>query len=215
MTAKPNTILVLGGGIFPDGTLTNLSKQRLDAAVVLHKKQAAPTITVLGSRKSTYLPNAIDFPEAGAVLRARYLEEQGIDPAHIQKIEDGKDTIGEVLACQQDFARHEIRHFILVTSTLHMKRAKWLFETILGADYTVVPHNVDCGGLLVAEEEADYLAATQNYFQFYPERIKNPLNWHAENPSLYQSFRDIHDRYHPPGKESEAYIGVNPLTVNP
>lgn len=204
----PDTILVLGGGIFPDGTLTNLSRQRLDKAVSLYQQGEALSITVLGARKSTYLPDAIEFPEAGAQLRARYLVAQGIPGDRIVRIEDGIDTIGEALACRDAFSVSHTHHFILVTSALHMKRAQWLFETLLGADYKVVPRGVDCGGLLSAAEEAEYLAATQSYFRTHPHKLARAHDWHTDNPALYRVFKNIHDGYHPLGRESEAYIGV-------
>lgn len=204
---EADTILILGGGVFPDGTLTNLSRQRLDAAISLFKQGAAPTLTVLGSQKSTYLPDAITFAQTGASLRAAYLVSKGITADRILKIEDGKDTIGEAIACKMAFPAHNTKTFILVTSVLHIPRSEWLFQTILGDGYRIIPHGVPCGGLLLADEERDYLLTTQAYFRKHPENLKHLSNWHADNPALYQSFKDIHDSYHPPGKESEAYIG--------
>lgn len=203
-----DTILVLGGGFFPDGSLTNLSRQRLDAAAELFRQGAAPTVTVLGGVKSTYLPGAIAYDKAGADKRADYMEQLGVPRAQINIIRDGRDTIGEALACRRHFPSFGIHAFLLVTSALHMPRAAWLFSTILGPGYTITPHGVECGGLLLAGEEAAYLDFTRRYFGEHPGCLDVPEGWHDKHPALYAGFKAIHDRFHPPGRESEAYCAV-------
>jgi uncharacterized SAM-binding protein YcdF (DUF218 family) len=205
---EAQTIVVLGGGRFNDGSLTNLSLQRLDAAINLFNAGEAPTITVLGGSKSTYLPGALGFEKPGAEARADYLVAKGIPADRINQIPDGRDTIGEAITCRDHLPKFGVSSLILVTSTLHMPRSKWLFETILGSGYQIQTHGADCGGLLLADEETSYLRTTQEYFASHPGCLEKPGNWHESNPDLYTSFKAIHDRFHPPGKESEAYAGV-------
>ena len=61
---------------------------------------------------------------------------------------------------------------------------------------------------MLADEEAAYLRTTQDYFASHPGCLTQPGNWHDSNPELYTAFKRIHDEFHPPGKESEAYLAV-------
>ena len=206
--AVAQTAVILGGGFFPDGTLTNLSRQRLDAGAQLFLSGQVLSLTVLGTSKSTYLPNALSYDRPGAEKRAEYLQGKGIPSASINKIIDGRDTIGEALACRKALPDLGISNFILVTSDIHMARAMWIFSTILSMDFVITPYGVPCGGLLLPDEEAVYLETTQNYFAARPGILENVDDWHNHHAQLYRLFKDIHDRFHPPGKESEAYCAV-------
>lgn len=204
-TASYPTAVVLGGGFFMDGTLTTLSRQRLDAAIALFRAEKIATITVLGERKSTYLSNAIEFEKTGAEKRADYLAQSGIPTDKIHQIPFGRDTIGEALAVKK---HGEFSKFLLITSDLHMPRAHWIFQTILGDSVKIEDYPVPCDGLLLMEEEQDYLAATRNYFATRPHILENTDNWHTLHSELYATFKTIHDKHHPKGKESQAYCAV-------
>ena len=65
-------IIILGGGRDNKGKLTQMSTQRLDKGYQIYKT-GNKKILVLGSKYSTYLPNAIHFPETGAQLRKKWL----------------------------------------------------------------------------------------------------------------------------------------------
>ena len=207
------TFLVLGGGRFPDGTLTHLSTQRLDASVALYKERKAFSITVLGGGSSTYLPNAIQYSTSGAEERARYLSAKGIPASRIFKIENGKDTIGEAIACRDHMPSLGFSRFILVTSELHIPRSRWLFQTILGPGFHIDFFGVPCQGILIEEEEKSYLEATQHYFKENPDCLDDTRDWHNRQAALYKVFKKIHDKFHPPGKASEAYCAVTPASL--
>lgn len=207
MIEKPIAI-ILGGGITPDGQLTRLSKQRLDKGIELFQKGLTSKLVALGELRSTYFENAIQFDISGAERRAKYLMEHGIPESAIQKIEKGRDTIGEGLASRDFYRTQPEKNFLLVTSEKHMPRALWIFRCLFGGGYEIEPVGVDCGGILLSEEEKEYFDVTQDYFsKINPDNFACD-NWHEMNKQLYTIFKIIHDKYHPFGKESEAYYAV-------
>jgi uncharacterized SAM-binding protein YcdF (DUF218 family) len=201
--------VILGGGMTPEGRLTDLSKQRLNAGISLYKLSRIKRIVVLGGHKSTYFANAIEFDLPGSQIKARYLIEAGIPETAIDEISDGLDTIGEAIACRQNLPRYGITHFMLVTSELHMPRAQWIFSAVLGGAFGFESYPVPCGNILIEAEEEEYLAATKRYFNFGRNFDFNRPDWHGNNQPLYEEFARIHDVYHPPGHESRAYAAVS------
>lgn len=208
MEHLPQTAVILGGGFLPDGSLTPLSLQRLDAGVELFQRGVVPSLTVLGAIKRSYLPNISDYARPGAESRAEYLMSQGVPEGSINKILDGRDSIGEFLGLRKHLPALGVNDFILVTSEIHMPRSLWLAATILGDGYSVHPHPVPCGGLLIADEDAAYLKATREYFAARPNILDDTENWHTTHSDLYNRFKEIHDEFHPPGQESQAYFAV-------
>lgn len=205
---KAPIAIILGGGITLEGELTRLSRQRLDRGIALFHSGKISKLVVLGETRSTYFENAIRFDVPGAERRADYLTSHGVPQESIQKIEKGRDTIGEGLACRDFYRTQPEKSFLLVTSEIHMPRALWVFRCLFGEGYSIDPEGVDCKGILLKDEEVEYLEVTKNYFA-----NENPDNftcddWHDKNKSLYSAFKLIHDKYHPLGKESEAYFAV-------
>ena len=205
--APQKIAIILGGGITPDGQLTQLSIQRLDAGMDVYKDKTVDMLLVLGGFKSTYLPNSIEFKETAAQKRSTYLIAKGIPETSIIKVEAGRDTIGEALACRDFLEGTFLHHIILVTSDKHMPRAAWIFQYVLGENYFIQQHNVECGNILLEDEEKEYLQTTRDYLNGKNMAVDTDT-WHANNPELYALFKMIHDKYHPKGKESQAYFAV-------
>ena len=96
-----------------------------------------------------------------------------------------------------------------------MPRALFIFQRIFGPNLHVDEGSglgqVPTGDILLEDEEIHYLAAVQKVFATLPKVITDPANWkewYTEHQDLYQEYQRIHDIYHPPGKESQAYVGV-------
>lgn len=197
---KYDAIIVLGGGRYNDGSLTELSKQRLDAGAELFKKGVAPKIFALGEKYSTYRPGAICFPQTGASLRSKYLREKGVPKNNIILLENGRDTINEALVCNEKCQELEYKKILVVTSDKHLPRALYIFKKVFGKGYSINGQGVPCGDLLIEEEEKEYLEAFKKYL-FQPE--------------LYKIYGQIHDKFHPSGQESQAYAGVKDSGLRP
>ncbi len=191
--ATYDVIIVLGGGRYNDGSLTELSKQRLDAGAELLKKRVAPKIFALGGKYSTYRPGAICFSQTGASLRSKYLQEKGVPQKNIVLVEDGKDTISEALICKEKCQNQNFKKILVVTSDKHLPRALYIFKKVFGKGCSISGYGVLCGDLLIEEEEKEYLEVFKKYL-FQPE--------------LYKVYGQIHDKFHPAGQESQAYAGV-------
>ena len=202
--------IILGGGRYNNDKLTPLSIQRLDRGYNLYKKKVVPKLITLGGRYSTYSPKAIKFDKTCAQLRKEYLITLGVNAKDIIKIEDGRDTICEAFAAREQLKKLKLTNLILITSDKHMKRALWIFNRIFGKKFSIIGEEVSCGNILIPEEEKEYFEVTKKLFKKFPQDIPMPnlLTWFKDQAELYIKFKKIHDKYHPPGKESQAYVGV-------
>ena len=202
--------IILAGGRYNTGKLTPLSIQRLDRGYELYKEKVVSKIITLGGHYSTYSPKAIKMAESGAQLSKEYLMRLGADAKDIIKTEDGRDTICEAFTAREQIEKLEFTDLIIVTSDQHMERALWVYHRILGKNFSIIGEEVPCGDILIIEEEKEYFEATRKFFQKFPQEIRMPdlLTWFDNNAELYIRFKRTHDKYHPPGKESQAYSGV-------
>ena len=70
---------------------------------------------------------------------------------------------------------------------------------------------VATGDILIEEEEKEYLSLVKDLFGKMPKTITQPPDWdswYSENLDFYNGYKRIHDKFHPTGKESQAYTGV-------
>lgn len=210
ISLKYDAIVVLGGGRTNQGELTPLSKQRLDKGIELYKEGSSDTVVVLGGPYSTYSPNAIRFKDTGARIRGQYLINNGVDPNDIMYVENGRDTILEAFASRQKLRDLGIKKIGLVTSDKHLDRSLFIFGRVFGPENQIEGISVPCGDILNVEEEAAYLEAAKRFFANFPDTIPDPNfeTWFSNHAELYGEYKMIHDRFHPPGQESQAYMGV-------
>jgi uncharacterized SAM-binding protein YcdF (DUF218 family) len=210
MDKQYDAIIVLGGGRNNSGDLTPLSTQRLDKGGELFKQGVSPKVFALGGYKSTYSPQAITFDRTGATLRSEYLQTLGVPIDSVVLVENGKDTIGEAFASREIARELNAKSLLVVTSDKHMERSLFIFRRIFGQDFQIDGSGVPCGDLLNSDEEKEYLGVVERFFSGLPENIPNPdpESWYQDHADLYQQYKEIHDRFHPTGKESQAYSGV-------
>lgn len=215
---KFDAIIVLGGGRFNDGSLTPLSTVRLDKGMELYRDGISDHLLAMGGEYSTYRPGAIRFNDTGAVLRKNYYMDHGVPENAIISIDwECRDTIGEAFALRKKAKELGLRNFALVTSEKHMERALFLFQRILGKDFTVYGDEntaANTGDLLDSAEEKEYLALWKEAFSTLSEDIPDPENWsewYKGMETYYLRHKEIHDRFHPAGKESQAYSGVKEI----
>jgi uncharacterized SAM-binding protein YcdF (DUF218 family) len=202
--------IVLGGGRYNDGTLTPLSLGRLDRGIRLYRTGTARRLILLGGPFITYSPNAIRFRKTGAQVRKEYAVRQGVPASAVLKVESGRDTICEAFAARDLVRAKKYSRVQLVTSEKHLPRALWLFRRIFGKRVSITGVPVPSGRLLFAREEAAYFRLTKRFFSTFPAVIPTPnlSTWFFDHAVLYAAFKRIHDSFHPPGRESQAYAGV-------
>jgi uncharacterized SAM-binding protein YcdF (DUF218 family) len=200
----------LGGGRDRDGSLTWLSRQRLEKAAELYKSGKASKVLALGGHYSTYRPNAIRFKEAGARLRAKYLMALGISRKDIVLAPNGGDTMKEAFASRKAVQKQGYKKILLVTSDKHMKRALFIFRRIFGGEIKIIGVKVPCGDILNSDEEREYYQLVNKFLGSFPKEIPDPDldRWIMDHRDYYDKHQAIHDKYHPRGQESQAYAGV-------
>jgi uncharacterized SAM-binding protein YcdF (DUF218 family) len=208
--AKYDAIIVLGGGRTNDGGLTELSRQRLDKGSELYKQGVAPKVFALGGPYSTYSPNAIRFDKTGADLRSEYLQSCGVSRNGIILIPDGRETMLEAFTSRTVVRDLGFKRIMLVTSDKHMERSLYIFRRIFGRNIEIDGSEVPCGDLLNEHEEKEYLAIVRAFLDAMPDDIPDPNfdTWFEVHEGYYRQHKEIHDRYHPAGKKSQAYMGV-------
>jgi len=212
MSYKYDAIIVLGGGRTNNGTLTNLSTQRLVKGAELYKEDLASKVFALGGVYSTYNPNAIKFDRSGAELRRDFLIEQGVKPDDIIEVAEGRDTIFEAFVSREKARELGLKKLLVVTSDKHLDRALLIYKRIFGKDFVIEGNGVHCGDLLNEGEESEYLELVKKFFLHLPEDIPIPESWgqwYEDNIELYEGYREIHKRYLTDGVETnQAYMGV-------
>lgn len=124
-------IIVLGGGIRPDGSLPELVYPRLEAAYALHKKTGASIIT---SGRYSYLWEK-PFPKSteSAAMR-RVLIKMGVPAKKIKAEQRSKDTISNAY-----YLKKMVRdsNLTVITSNFHIQRTRFIFKKIFGQKFTV------------------------------------------------------------------------------
>ncbi len=113
-------IIVLGGGIAPDGTLSNSSFRRAVHGITLHRKGLGSFLVFLGTDNT-------DGPSE-AEVRAELARQMGISPEMILTEAGPRTTREEAVRVEVLLRPMGVRSILLVTDSQHMARAQGLFE---------------------------------------------------------------------------------------
>ena len=129
-----DAIVVLGGGVHPDGTLPRVARARVERAVELFECGIAPRI-ILSGRCGLTAPDAV-LTEAAAI--AGCAAEFGVPRGALLIEDDAKDTLGNAYFTWARFLEpNDWTSIRVVTSDFHLSRAAWVFRKILGPGYDV------------------------------------------------------------------------------
>lgn len=115
-----DTIVVLAHGVSPDGVLTNSSALRAGRGITLYRKGLAPLLVFLGG--------ANQGGPTEAEVRADFARERGIPREAILTEAQAHTTREEALRVKALLQPRGVRKILLVTDSLHMVRARLLFE---------------------------------------------------------------------------------------
>ncbi len=137
---KVDVIVVLGGGIATDGTLSSGTRRRLD--YLLKKRERLLRVSIiLSGRWSGFMKMRPHITEAQAMKR--YLAKHGIRVRHVITELESLDTISNAVFVRRIVEGHRAwKKILLMTSDWHMERALWIFQRILGKSYQVIPLSV-------------------------------------------------------------------------
>ena len=127
-----DAIVVLGGGVHADGTLTRIAETRVDRAVELYQHRVAPRL-IMSGRCSLGGPEP---PLTEAAAMARYAQSRGVPADALLLEEVARDTLGNAYFVRELFLEpNGWTRIRVVTSDFHLSRAAWVFRKVLGARY--------------------------------------------------------------------------------
>jgi uncharacterized SAM-binding protein YcdF (DUF218 family) len=119
---RSEAIVVLGSKILRGGMLDNESLRRATYGIELYKKGLAPIIIFSG-------PHSGDDPSLiEAEARSKLASAMGVPSDAIFKEEAANTTREESIRISRTLAVRNIHRILLVTESLHMRRAKYVFE---------------------------------------------------------------------------------------
>ncbi len=149
----PDCILVLGCGVKPDGTPSDMLRDRIETGVELYKAGAAPKILMSGDHGQD------DYDEVGAMKR--YAESLGVPPEDIFLDHAGFCTYDSIVRAAKVFG---VKKMIVVTQKYHLFRAVFLAESF----------GIECRG--VAADLHKYRGAAMREVREVFGRCKDLLN---------------------------------------
>jgi uncharacterized SAM-binding protein YcdF (DUF218 family) len=134
INAATDAIVVLGGGVHPDGTLPPVARARVERAVELFESGVAPRL-ILSGRCGLSAPEPV-VTEAAAM--AEYAAGFGVPRRAMFLEDDAKDTLGNAYFTRREFLEpNDWTSIRVVTSDYHLSRAAWVFRKMLGPGYDV------------------------------------------------------------------------------
>ncbi|MGH7381509.1 MAG: YdcF family protein [Candidatus Methylomirabilales bacterium] len=136
-------IVVLGGGVMPDGVLSNSSMRRALHGILLHRKGLAPLLVFFGP--------VGDGGPAEAEVRAELARALGVTPEVILSAADARTTREEALRGSVLLQAKGVRRILLVTDAHHMRRARTAFEQA-GFEVLAAPTHDLSSGVFRPEE---------------------------------------------------------------
>jgi uncharacterized SAM-binding protein YcdF (DUF218 family) len=129
-----DAIVVLGGGVNPDGSLPPVARARVERAVELFESGIAPRLILSGRCGLT----ADEPVVTEAAAMAKCAAEFGVPWSALLVEDHAKDTLGNAYFTWARFLEPNGWTSIrVVTSDFHLSRAAWVFRKILGPGYDV------------------------------------------------------------------------------
>jgi uncharacterized SAM-binding protein YcdF (DUF218 family) len=145
-----DAIVVLGSGIWGNETMDTESMRRALAGIQFYKRGLAPILVFSGGGRSP------GTETTEAELRAKLAETMGILPDSIVKVETAHTTFQESTHIFSALRPRGAERILLVTDSLHMRRAVRVFEH---AGFRVQPAvSVDYPSALSSSQDRLWLA---------------------------------------------------------
>ena len=122
-----DAIIVLGAYVFPDGTVSEMLRDRLDVGYHLYHLNKSPKILVSGDHGRK------EYDEVNGMRR--YLQSKGIPRENIFMDHAGFDTYDSLYRARDVF---EVKKAVIVSQAYHLKRALYIARE-LGIEAYGVP----------------------------------------------------------------------------
>jgi uncharacterized SAM-binding protein YcdF (DUF218 family) len=121
LVAPADAIVVLGGGVRNDNSLSDESMRRFVRGVSLYKEGLAPTLVLLG-------PSSRGRTRAEAEVRADMARVFGVPNEALLTFTRAYTTRNEAMSTAELLASRHAKNIVLVTGSIHMRRARLAFE---------------------------------------------------------------------------------------
>jgi len=148
-----DAIVVLGGGLNPDGSLTSSSLRRVLRGILLQRAHVAPQLVLLGSKEE-------------AQTRAALAHQLGVPPNATVMVAGARTTREEAWMVRGVVALDRSR-IVLVTDRQHMPRARRLFQRLSFAAQPAETDDIP----YPARQPEDRLRLTRRVVEEYAARI--------------------------------------------
>lgn len=133
IAAYPQIIVVLGGGILPDGTPAPATLARGEAASDLARAHPDAAIICSGSHGVGRKPRRSE-----AAAMADLIVAAGVDRERIFLEDESRDTIGNAVhVADRYLGTIAPRHVYIVTSPFHLERSVETFRLVLGPRWEI------------------------------------------------------------------------------
>ncbi len=132
MIRPADAVVVLGAGIGQDGELSRESLRRAVQGILLWRAREAPILVFSGP--------SFEHSPIESEVRAAMAKAFGVAPDAIVTETTANTTREEALRIGAELRAHHARRILLVTDSMHMRRAQALFER---AGFDVLPASVD------------------------------------------------------------------------
>ncbi len=113
------TVLVLGAGVYANGQLSPILKDRVDTALLIYKAGKVNRILVSGDNSSFTYNEVVPVRE--------YLLQQGVPPSHIFLDYAGFNTYDSMYRARDIFG---VDSAIVVTQEFHIPRATYIADSL-------------------------------------------------------------------------------------
>lgn len=156
---KVDTIIVLGGGINPEGKLPDWVVSRLEKAYKLYQNRISSTILVSGKGRDNY-------PITEAEAMSAYLQQRGVPITDILSEYFSTDTLQNAYFSRVIHADPlEFHSVIVITNQFHLMRSKQIFGHVFDS-YDM--HYETVGNDGIPNQELEMRAFTENkLIEFY------------------------------------------------
>ena len=133
LAAAPEIIVVLAGGVTPDGTAAAATIARAKRAGLTARSRPDVPIIASGDRDNVRTSG----PSEAAMMRDAIVA-LGVEPSRILLEDESRDTIGNAVLVAARYLRGlEPRSIYLITSPFHLQRAAETFRHVLGFAWQV------------------------------------------------------------------------------
>lgn len=149
-------ILVLGAGLYPDRTPSDMLADRLDVAIGLYEKGVSKVIVLSGDRS-----HERDYDEVGAM--EKYCLDRGIPQEAIEIDAEGFSTYDSMNNLKRN---GKYKNIVIVTQKYHLYRAVYIAEKLEisadGADATLAKYSGQS-----ARGFREFGARTKDFFKVF------------------------------------------------